>query len=136
MTKCAQISFAARDIETIARAEGRVAILHEPGAGLSRAARRINRLTRGALARVVESEAFAKSKLGEITTLNMPTGMSAEALDIVSLPRRAKGFAARKAGAALGKLLSDKPMLVLAPDLRPVDQLAQAIALRAYAYTD
>jgi leucyl aminopeptidase len=136
VTKCAQISFAARDIETIARAEGRVAILHEPGAGLSRAARRINRLTRGALARVVESEAFAKSKLGEITTLNMPTGMSAEALDIVSLPRRAKGFAARKAGAALGKLLTDKPMLVLAPDLRSVDQLAQAIALRAYAYTD
>lgn len=136
MTKPVSITFAARDIETLSLAEGRVAILHEPGTAMSRGARRINRLTRGALARVLESDAFQKSKIGDVTTLAMPVGMSAEALDIVSIPRRAAGYAARKAGAALGKLLGEKGMLILAPSLKPVDQLAQAVSLRAYDYSE
>jgi len=136
MTTPLQPDFAALDLDAIAGAEGRVAVLVDETGKLDRGARRVNRLTRGALARLVESDRFAKAKDGEAISMAYPAGLAAEAVLVVKLARRAGPLETRKAGGALGAHLDDKPMLVLAGARRHVPDLALGLALRAYAYTE
>ncbi|MCZ4351510.1 leucyl aminopeptidase [Roseovarius aestuarii] len=135
MTTLTQAKFAAVDIDAIAAFEGRVAVLIGADGKLDTAARRVNRLMKGALARMVESGAVGKMKSGDIKTLAWPSGMAAEAVDVVCVERNAKSDEARKAGVALGKVKGDAALLVLAPQLRrPVDLMLGAV-LRAYSFT-
>ncbi|WP_136635520.1 leucyl aminopeptidase [Pseudooceanicola onchidii] len=135
MTQTAAVSFTDHDLDAIAGTEGRLALILNADGTLSRAARRLNRLTRGALARLIESEAFTKADPGTVITLNWPTGLAAEALDIVILPRRPEIEDVRTAGAALGKALKDKTLLILGPSQR-LPELIEAAVLRAYEYSD
>ena len=50
-------------------------------------ARRVDRLTRGAVGRLVASEFFTKAKAGSGHVLAHPTGLAAEAVQVVKLPR-------------------------------------------------
>ncbi|MEB8389188.1 leucyl aminopeptidase [Rhodobacteraceae bacterium KMM 6894] len=135
MTPLTQAKFAALDIDAIADFEGRVAVMIGADAKLDTAARRVNRLTKGALARMIEGGALDKMKPGEVKTLAWPAGMKAEALDVVLIERNAKSDDARKAGVALGKIKGDAALLVLAPQLRrPVDLMLGAV-LRAYTFS-
>lgn len=133
MTQTAAVSFVAHDLDAIASTEGRIALIVDTDGTLSRPARRVNRLTRGALARLLESEAFKKADSGTVITLNWPTGLVAEALEIVVLARSPEPEDVRTAGATLGKGLGEKPMLVLGNSRRLVD-LLEAAVLRAYSY--
>jgi leucyl aminopeptidase len=92
-------------------------------------------LTRGALVRLTASEGFADTEPGTVITLNWPTGMAAQALEIVVLPKRTEPEATRTAGATLGKAHKDKPLLILGPAQR-LPELIEATVLRAYEYTD
>ncbi|MDF1670652.1 MAG: leucyl aminopeptidase [Roseovarius sp.] len=135
MTTPVTITFADIDLDQIALATGRVAVFLPADGKLDLAARRVNRLTKGALARMVESGAVEKMKPGEVITLNWPAGMAAKALDVVCLERNAKPDDARKAGAALGKAKGTDALTVLAGQVRRPADLAQGIALRAYEFT-
>ena len=139
MSRLTPISFQPTDLDKIASATGRVAILVTPEGRLDPAARRANRLTRGAVARLVASDRFSKAKPGQVISLAWPAGMAAEALDVLVLPRRAKPAEARRAGAALGKAKSggEKPggaMLVMAGSLGEAGDLAMGLALRDYRF--
>ncbi|WP_299850748.1 leucyl aminopeptidase [uncultured Roseovarius sp.] len=135
MTSPVSVNFQDLDIDKIAGAEGRVAVIVTPDGKLDAAARRANKLTKGALARLVESEAWEKKKAGDLVTIAWPTGMAAEALDVICLPRSAKPDEVRKAGVALGKAKGKSALLVLAGQVRrPVD-LTLGIVLRAYEFT-
>ena len=101
---------------------------------MSPAARRANRLTKGAVARLVESDAFGKAKTGDVISLAWPVGMAAEALDVLVLPRRPEADEARKAGAALAKLAAGREMLVMAGNQARAEDLAMGIALRSYDF--
>lgn len=136
MTDLTPITFADTDIEKIAAHTGRVAVFLEPEGRLDAGARRVNRLTKGALARLVEGETFAKSKAGHAQTLAYPAGMAAEAVDVVHLPRRASVAEARKAGAALAKLRGKADLLALAGGMNRVAELVFGLAMRDYAYED
>ena len=103
MVQPVTVTYCETDIDALAGAEGRVAVLVPPEGKMDIAARRVNRLTKGALARLVEARA-PEAKPGQTVTLAYPTGMAAEAVDVVFLPRNADVEAARKAGAALAKL--------------------------------
>ena len=70
-----------------------------PRASSTPAGRRLNRLTKGALARLAEAESFDKAKVGETVSLSFPAGLAAEALIVCKLPRRPSVEEARKAGA-------------------------------------
>jgi len=118
----------------MAQAEGRVAVIIPSDGKMSPAVRRANRLTRGAVARLVESKRFEKVKTGDVISLAWPGGMAAEALDIVILPRRPDTAEARKAGAALAKLTGGKPLLVMAGNQARTEDLAMGIALRSYDF--
>ncbi|WP_170774424.1 leucyl aminopeptidase [Ruegeria lacuscaerulensis] len=134
MSSLIPIQFQSFDIDVMAHAEGRVAIIITDDGKMGPAARRANRLTRGAVARLVESERFGKVKSGDVITLAWPGGMVAEALDILILPRRPDPAEARKGGVALAKLAGGKALLVMAANQIRTEELALGIALRSYDF--
>ncbi|WP_333683115.1 leucyl aminopeptidase [Pontibaca methylaminivorans] len=134
MSSLTPIRFTPVDLDAMASAEGRVAVVVPPEGKMDHGARRANRLTRGALARLIESREFARAKSGQVITLAWPGGMAAEALDVVVLDSRFDAIAARRAGAKLAALAGGKPMLVLFGSRRRGAELALGIALRAYRF--
>ncbi len=136
MTPTVPVTFAETDIEQIAQAEGRVAVIVTPDGKLDTAARRVNRLCKGALKRLVESDAWTRLKPGDLRTLAWPAGMQAEAVDVLCLERNADPVTARKAGAALGRAAGEGDLLILAGTVRRPAELAFGVALRRYRFTE
>ena len=98
MSSPTPIRFISTELEDMASATGRVAVIVTPEGKMDPAARRANRLTKGALKRLLDSPRFAKAKTGQVISLGWPAGMVAEALDVLVLPRRTSDIEARKAG--------------------------------------
>ena len=134
MTRPVPVTFAETDLDALAEREGRIAVLVEQGGRLDAGARRVSRLTKGAVARAVASERFAKLKPGESITLAWPAGLVAEAVEIVCLPRRPSVAEARKAGASVAR--GEGALTVLAGNRRNAAELALGAALRSYAFTE
>ncbi|MEM9970452.1 MAG: leucyl aminopeptidase, partial [Pseudomonadota bacterium] len=88
MTELPVLEAAAEDIDAIADATGTVAVFVGEDGKLGRAARRVERLTRGALGRAVASEAFGKLEDGGTMALAWPTGLTAERLVVVRLGKK------------------------------------------------
>ncbi len=128
--------FVATDLAALARAEGRIALPIAPEGRLDAGARRLDRLARGALARLAASPAFAKLKPGEASVLHFPAGLAAEALIVVKLPRRPSAEEARKAGAAIARQAGEGALTLLAGTTARLPEIVEALVLRAYAYTD
>ena len=82
-------TFTETDIDLLANATGRVAVFITPDGKLDTGARRVNRLTKGALQRFIDSEKFEKLGEGKVMALSFPTGMAADAIDVVKLARNA-----------------------------------------------
>ena len=136
MTSPVSIEFTATDLEAIATYAGRVAVFVPEQGVLDPACRRVNRLTKGALARFIGSAAFGKLKQGEAGDLAYPAGMAATGISVVKLDRRATVTEARKAGTALARAMGEADLLVLAGGQKRQVEIALGIALRAYAFTD
>ncbi|MEM0937404.1 MAG: leucyl aminopeptidase [Pseudomonadota bacterium] len=126
----------ALDLDEIATAEGRVVVFADGPEKLDQGARRVNRLTRGALLRLLESARFEKAKAGDAMEIAFPVGLAAEALTVVKLGRRADTLTARKAGSAFAKAAGGKPALVLAGAIGAAAQVALGAMLRGYAFTE
>ncbi|MFD1912363.1 leucyl aminopeptidase [Halodurantibacterium flavum] len=131
MTTPVTINFTETDLDAIAGFEGRVVVLSEGSAF-----RRLNRLTRGATARLAASEDWEKAKPGDTQELAWPAGLAAKALQIVKLPRRATVDEARRAGAAVGRAMGADPVLLVAGGHPRAADIAYGLALRAYDFTD
>ncbi|QYZ71163.1 leucyl aminopeptidase [Neotabrizicola shimadae] len=127
------IQFQPVELDTLATLPGRVALITDGNAKPALAAR-LNRLTKGALARALGSDAFGKLKPGESLDLAWPAGMAAEVLQLVRLPARCDVATARKAGAAVGRALSPQGTTVLAGAHRLAADIAFGLALRAYDF--
>jgi len=135
MSALTPIFFIETDLDAIAEHVGRVAVFVDAEGKMDLAARRVNRLTKGALARLVESERWGKMKDADCVTLSFPAGMKAEAVDVIRLGRNTNGMGARKAGAAIAKGRGGKAdVLVLAAALRHAQEVVYGIAMRDYAF--
>ena len=134
MTRATPIRFAETDLDAMAAAEGRLAVIVTPDGKLDTAGRRVNRLAKGALVRLTEAERFGKAKAGQVFSLDLPTGLAAETLDVLVLPKNASRIEARKGGAALGRLKGAKALTVMAGTFRNTGELALGIALRDYRF--
>lgn len=135
MTDLREITFAETDLDALKDAEGRVAVFVNGAGQLGRGARRLNRLTRGAVERAVAGEAFAKASQGDVVTLAFPAGMAADAVDIIKLERRADVAEARKAGAIVARLAGSSAVTVLGETLTRLPELVLGLALRGYGFT-
>jgi leucyl aminopeptidase len=136
MTRPLEVVFEAVNLDAIAQAEGRVAVLVDAQGRLDAGARRVNRLTKGALARLIAGAGFAKADAGEVFTMAYPVGMAAEAVDVLCLPGRPTVEQARKGGVALAKRRGSVPLTVLAGSRPKAVDLALGIALRDYDFVD
>jgi leucyl aminopeptidase len=136
MRKPTQFTYRSVEIDLIADHKGRVAVWVDDEGRMDVSARRVNRLTKGAVARLIESERFAKMKQGQIFTLNLPVGMAADAVDIVRLSRRASVVEARAAGANLAKVRGDADVLLAAGNAKYAAQIAFGLAMRDYTFVD
>ncbi|SFP47123.1 leucyl aminopeptidase [Tranquillimonas alkanivorans] len=136
MTTPASVTFADADLDAIAGAEGRVVVFIGQDGKLDQLARRVNRLTKGALERFAASEKFGKMKAADAAEIAFPAGMAAEAVQVVKLDRKPGEGEARRAGVAVGKAAGKGPVLVLAGNLKGAEDVALAAVLRAYSYTD
>lgn len=136
MTSLTPMTFAQTDIEKIADHDGRVAVTVDATGKMNPAARRINKLTKGALERLVQSAAFADLKSGDVLSMGYPTGMAAEAVDVVKLANNADVTDLRKAGANLAKKRGTSDLLVLTGGLRKAAELCFGLAMRDYTFED
>lgn len=134
MPALTQVSFSQTTIDSIGGHEGRVAVMVGGDGKLDQAGRRVNRLTKGALQRLVASARFEKLKPGQAVSLAFPAGMAAEAVDVVRLGKRPDPAEARKAGAALARLRGASDLLVCCGNRRHPAQLAYGIAMRDYSF--
>jgi leucyl aminopeptidase len=136
MTTPITLSFTETDLDALAGAEGKIAVIVPPEGKLDPAGRRLNRLTKGALARLAGSDRFEKSKVGDTVTLSFPAGLAAEALIVLKLPRRPSVEEARKAGAALAKARGKGRLTVCAGSTARVAELGLGLVLRGYAFNE
>lgn len=134
MSGLTPIRFDAFDPKELAQISGHLVVVLPPEGTMGQAARTANRLTKGALARLKDSETFTSAKTGQVISLNWPSGLVAEALHVLVLPKRISQAEARKAGAELAKLAKGKAMTVMAGPMSRAADLAMGIALRAYDF--
>ncbi len=127
-------TFSEMDLDAIAGTAGRVVVFVPEDGRLDLAARRVNRLCKGAVARFVASDAFAGMKPGEARDIAFPAGLDAVALQVVRLERRRDRAAARKAGAAIGAAAAGQDVLVLAGAQKALDDIVLGAVLRAYDF--
>jgi leucyl aminopeptidase len=129
------ISFQETKLDDLASIEGRIAVFVPLEGNLDQSARRLNRLTRGALERLREDKG-EDAKFGTVHSLAYPAGVAVEAVDVVILPRRCSIEDARKAGAGLGKVRGKKPLTVFAGNHPKAAEIAFGIAMRDYGFDD
>ncbi|MEM8570830.1 MAG: leucyl aminopeptidase [Pseudomonadota bacterium] len=134
MTTPLKMNFAEADLEAIAALEGRIVVFVTPEGTLDPLARRVDRLTKKALTRLKESDSFEKAKSGSSHLLSFPTGLAAESVQVIKLPRRPSAAEGRKAGAEIAKAGLKKPLTILAGPLGSIGALALGLALRAYDF--
>ncbi|WP_299558364.1 leucyl aminopeptidase [uncultured Sulfitobacter sp.] len=135
MTELTSMTFSETDLDAIAAQTGRVAIFVDAKGKLDPGARRVNKMMKGAIARLAESERWNKMKEADLITLAYPQGLQADAVDVVRIERSAKADVARKAGAALAKARGGKgDVLMLAGPLRRAEDTVYGFAMRDYAF--
>ncbi|MCB1404915.1 MAG: leucyl aminopeptidase [Rhodobacteraceae bacterium] len=127
------VDFAPLDTVALAAHAGRVVVFADDT--LTVEAQRVDRKTRGALSRALKSAAWLALKPGEALTLAFPFGLAASALVLVRLPRRATPDQARKAGATIAKGLTETGAVIVARGIKPLADLVEGLALRAYGWT-
>ena len=136
MTDLIDVSFQETNLDQIADATGSLAVLVPETGKLGASARRLNRLTKGSIARAVESQMFEKAKTGDVTSLAFPVGVASEKLNLVKLPARCSATQARKAGADLAKANEGKSLTLMADGHRETASIVQGLTLRSYAFKD
>lgn len=134
MTTPTSVSFVETDIERIEDQPGRVAIVIGDEGQLDVSGRRINRLTKGALKRAVEAKVEAGLKPGKVFTLAYPTGMKADAVDVMCVPRRTEVHKARAAGAIVGKQRGKSDILLALGNSKWAADITMGVVLRDYEF--
>ncbi|MEM8869375.1 MAG: leucyl aminopeptidase [Pseudomonadota bacterium] len=136
MTDLPEISFVETDLDALKSVAGTLAILVTPDGKLDRAAARVNRLTRGAVARLAESDVFEKLDESGVHGLSFPAGLEAEVILVVKLAKNAPVEEARKAGANVAKSArAGAGLRIEAGGFRHAAEVAYGVALRSYAFT-
>jgi leucyl aminopeptidase len=135
MTAPLETRFVPADADRIAELDGALAVMVDPEGRLDPLGRKVNRLTRGALARLAEGERFARLKPGEGVVLAYPAGLAARAVQVVKLPRRPSAAEARRAGATIAQQNGDvMPLTLLADNHARAAEVALGLWLRAYEF--
>lgn len=136
MTSPLEISFSETDLDALAVATGKITVLMTEEGGMDPAAKRINKQTKGALLRLSESEVYEKLSAGKGYVLSMPTGMMAEAVQVIKLEKTVDVQTARKAGAEIAKFKGKSALILAAGGRGRAAEMCYGLALRSYSFAD
>jgi leucyl aminopeptidase len=131
-----ETTFVSVSSEDVAELEGRLVIMVAPDGSMDPLARKVDRLSRRAVTRLAESDAFGRAKPGSGHVLAHPAGLVAEAVQVIKIARRPDGETARRAGAAIADFNAAVPLTVLAGSFSQVEELALGLMLRSYAFRE
>lgn len=134
MTLCPEFSLKELDLEALASVEGHLAILLDQEGRLGKIERRINKVTRGLLARLCESEEFSKKKSGDVVSFPVPMGLGAAMLHVVIADRKASAADMRNYGVSLAKVRGTHDLTVAVGTPKHSDELVKGLLLRSYDY--
>jgi leucyl aminopeptidase len=129
------IEFCATDFDKICEATGRISVLVSEKERTGAIVKRLDKRMRGAISRAMEGKAWGKLKTAEAMELFYPTGLKAEAVQLVKLPKKVTLAEARKAGAAIGKIVDDAGVTVLAANHPRSADVSLGLVLRAYEFS-
>lgn len=128
------LEFHAPDLTGLTNAKGRLVLFVEGDAPKTAAARALNKATRGGIARVMASDAYKALKTGDAIEITFPTGLMADAVQLVALPRKATALQARRAGGLIAKSLGVAGAIILAESHPQATEIAFGVSLRAYEF--
>ena len=134
MRRIADIRFDTLDTQDLKDRSGVLAVFATEDGKLDAGARKLNSLTRKAVARLTDGKAFAKGKAGDVFRLDYPGGLAAEAVLVVRCPKRPTVAEARRAGAQLAKAMGEADLAVVAGSMPRTEEVAMGLALRAYRF--
>ncbi len=135
MSRPVEVQFQQLDLEGLAQLEGRIALIFDGDKPATPAARALNRLTKGALARAMGSNDCAQMKPGESFELAYPVGLAAQAVQLIALPKKASVEAARLAGAAVARGLHPHCTTLIAEAHPRAADISFGLAMRAYDFS-
>lgn len=136
MTQPTRFLIAETDHDAINAHSGAIAIFADGDGKLDVDGRKISRASKRAVQRFVESEAFENMSDGAVAPLAFPAGMSAVAVLVTKLSKKADEKTVRQAGANLAKAHSNADLIILASKLKRKYDFALGFALRDYAFQD
>ena len=122
------------DLNLLEDSEGRICIVVHPDRKLDQTARRLNRLTKGAIERLFLDDGFSSRKSGDIITLPFPAGMKAKSIDVLILERTANTKERRLAGAGLAKRIGTSHAIIFCGGLKRCEDLILGCLLRQYTF--
>src|SRR6056300_1354135 len=98
--------------------------------------RRINKATKGALARFLASKGFEDLEAGKVMTLSYPTGLMARAVSLAKIDRNCTQGAARSCGVEIAKASVSERFVIACSKFKRISDLIEGMALRNYEYLD
>lgn len=134
MTAVLAPEFRDTDLDAITAWEGKLVAILTPEGKMDPLGRRANKLSKGAIARFAESDAFGDLEDASAKALDFLPGIKASSVIVVKLARRADASTARKAGAAAQKMAGKSDTMILAGNARRAAEFTQGFALSAYDF--
>ena len=114
----------------------RISVFIEETKKLNRVCRRINKLTRGAILKAVNSEEFEKKSCGDVLSISFPGVISAKHIDLVKWAKLGQPHDARKAGVNLAKLADDGSVLICIGSQKFSADFIKGYLLRRYNFLE
>jgi len=136
MTTPIQPAFVETNPDSIAEYGGNLVVFVTPNGRIEPIGRRVNTLSKGAVARFVLSEDFGKMVQGDTYTLSYPAGLQATAVIVLKSAKKTDARVARKAGAAVARAAKSGDVMLLAGTSKITAGIAQGFVLCRYDFTD
>ncbi len=134
MTKLTKLNFVELEIEALSKTTGRVAVCVAVAGKMDAIAKKADQLTEGGLTRLIGSSKFAQIKAPHVETFVWPTGMKADALDILFVPNKPTALDMRAGGAELVKRKGEDSLTVFWGNRRWGAEFALGALLRDYRF--
>jgi leucyl aminopeptidase len=126
--------FSEHSLDAITKATGLVVICVDAAGSFGPSAKRVNRLMKGALKKLAESDVFDKMEEGDIQRFPAPLGLIADAVLLLKMKKRPTIDIARKCGANIAKEAGKSHINLFVTANSRAAQLAFGIAMRRYRF--
>lgn len=134
MSQPLAVTFTETDADAITEIKGKIAVVMAADGSMNALTRKANTLTRGALKRLAESDAWEKLEEGKGVVLAVPDRMMASEILVLKAQRNPSVLLARKLGAEIAQFAAGKPVATLLATQAKAEEITCGLVLRAYLF--